>query len=82
MTDVELINSIDDLINGIKGSIREAGIDKDSSEFQILTEIFLYKFLNDKFKYEAKKISQKLNAAQDFDKALNELTDSEFDVTS
>ena len=79
MTDVELINSIDDLINDIKGSIREAGIDKDSSEFQILTEIFLYKFLNDKFKYEAKKISKKLNVAQDFDKALNELTDTEFD---
>ena len=49
--EVELINNIDELISKIKKSINDAGIDKDSSEFQIVTEIFLYKFLNDKFKY-------------------------------
>ena len=46
MNEVELINNIDELISKIKKSINDAGIDKDSSEFQIVTEIFLYKFLN------------------------------------
>lgn len=78
MDERELINNIDNLISEIKKCINNAGIDKDSSEFQVLTEIFLYKFLNDKFKYESKKINKKLSEAEDYDKAFKELTESEY----
>lgn len=79
MNEVELINNIDELISEIKKCINTAGIDKDSSEFQILTEIFLYKFLNDKFTYESKKNNKKLAEADDFQKALAELPSNEIE---
>lgn len=78
MREAELINNIDELINDIKSCIRAAGINNDSSEFEVVTEIFLYKFLNDKLRYELKNISTKLANAEDFDKALNELSEQEF----
>ena len=78
MNETQLINNIDNLISEIKSCIRTAGINNDSSEFQIVTEIFLYKFLNDKFKFEVKKISKKLAEAEDFDVALEELPQNEF----
>lgn len=78
MNEVELINNIDELISKIKKSINDAGIDKDSSEFQIVTEIFLYKFLNDKFKYESKKVNNKLKSATNWDEAYASLTDDEY----
>ena len=78
MNETQLINNIDNLIIEIKSCIRTAGINNDSSEFQIVTEIFLYKFLNDKFKFEVKKISKKLAEAEDFDVALEELPQNEF----
>lgn len=78
MNEVELINNIDELISKIKKSINDAGIDKDSSEFQIVTEIFLYKFLNDKFKYESKKVNNKLKNATNWDEAYASLTDDEY----
>lgn len=78
MREAELINNIDELINDIKSCIRAAGINNDSSEFEVVTEIFLYKFLNDKLRYELKNISPKLADAEDFDKALNDLSEQEF----
>lgn len=78
MEELELINSIDTLISEIKKCINTAGIDKDSSEFQVLTELFLYKFLNDKFKHEAKKHCLKLAEAKDYDSAFKKLSDSEY----
>lgn len=78
MNETQLINNIDELISEIKSCIKSAGITNDSSEFQIVTEIFLYKFLNDKFKYESKKISQKLREASNFDAALQLLSDTEY----
>lgn len=79
MNDVDLINNIDTLISNIKKSINNAGIDKDSSEFQIVTEIFLYKFLNDKFKYESKKVNDKLKNALNWDQTFSSLSDQEYD---
>lgn len=78
MEEKDLINNIDNLISEIKKCINNAGIDKDSSEFQVLTEIFLYKFLNDKFKYESKLVNKKLAEAEDYDKAFREMSDSEY----
>ena len=78
MREAELINNIDELISDIKSCIRAAGINNDSSEFEVVTEIFLYKFLNDKLRYELKNISSKLAEAKDFDKELDKLSEHEF----
>lgn len=79
ISEKELINNIDSLISDLKKCINDAGVTGDSSEFQIMTELFLFKFLNDKFKYKMKDLSQKLKDASDFDKELSNLPKNEFD---
>ena len=42
------------LIDSLKSTTGAFGLSNDGSEYKILTDIFLYKFFNDKFGYEAK----------------------------
>jgi type I restriction enzyme M protein len=60
MNETESVIKTKELINQIKASCSSAGLGNDGNEFKIMTEVFLYKFLNDKFKYQAKKVDQKL----------------------
>ena len=43
------------LIDELKSVCADAGLGNDGNEYKIITEIFLYKFINDKFIYELKK---------------------------
>ncbi len=43
------------LIDNLKGICASYGLGNDGNEFKIITQSFLYKFLNDKFIYEVKK---------------------------
>lgn len=47
----------------------------DANEYKIVTQAFLYKFINDKFLYEVQKINPKLKEYKD----LEALSDSEYD---
>ena len=49
---IQTKNMIDDL----KAICTNFGLGNDSSEYKIITEVFLYKFLNDKFIYEARQV--------------------------
>ena len=42
------------LIDSLKGICAAYGLGNDGNEFKIITQVFLYKFLNDKFAFEAK----------------------------
>ena len=44
------------MIDGLKTVCANAGLANDSSEYKIITEAFLYKFLNDKFLHELRKL--------------------------
>lgn len=83
LTDKELVKNIDNLITDLKDAIGEAGLGGESSEFAIITEIFLYKFLNDKFQYETKRLEpsvldwQKYNS---FDEGINTLSETEYNI--
>lgn len=46
------------MIDGLKTVCANAGLANDSSEYKIITEAFLYKFLNDKFLHELKKLNE------------------------
>lgn len=52
-----------ELIDALKLTCNAYGLGNDGNEYKIITQVFLYKFLNDKFGYEIKKISSKLAAA-------------------
>lgn len=79
----ELVNNIDNLITDLKNAIGAAGLGGESSEFAIITELFLYKFLNDKFQYEVKQLEPKVldwEMFASFDKAIASLSDSQYNL--
>lgn len=55
------------LIDALKATCQTYGMGNDGNEYKIITRVFLYKFLNDKFGYEVKKIDPKLAAAKKWD---------------
>ena len=48
------------LIDNLKSTCQIYGLGNDGNEYKIITQVFLYKFLNDKFGVEVKKISERL----------------------
>ena len=48
----DILASTKAIIDGLKVVCANAGLANDSSEYKIITEAFLYKFLNDKFLHE------------------------------
>lgn len=55
------------LIDALKATCQTYGMGNDGNEYKIITQVFLYKFLNDKFGHEVKKINPKLAAAEKWD---------------
>ena len=49
------------LIDSLKGICASYGLGNDGNEFKIITQVFLYKFLNDKFAYELKKANNTIS---------------------
>ncbi|MBP2624312.1 HsdM family class I SAM-dependent methyltransferase [Streptococcus oricebi] len=50
------------MVDSIKSISTHAGLGGEAGEYNLVTQAFLYKFLNDKFLYEAKKINPKYDA--------------------
>ena len=74
----EIINKTKELIDELKSISENNGIGNSPSEYKIITEVFLYKFLNDKFLYEVKKVDDnlaKLDKPKDVEKALEKMKD-------
>lgn len=68
------------LIDGLKSVCANYGLGNDGNEFKIITQTFLYKFLNDKFIYEVKKIDKKLAKAEDIGEALKKYKAKEYEM--
>lgn len=67
------INLIDDL----KSTCQSFGLGNDGNEYKIITQVFLYKFLNDKFGFEMKKISPRLKNADKWEEEYKKMTEDE-----
>ena len=48
------------LIDDLKATCQSYGLGNDGNEYKIITQIFLYKFLNDKFGYELKRAKSRI----------------------
>lgn len=57
-TNEAVLASTKAMIDGLKTVCANAGLANDSSEYKIITEAFLYKFLNDKFIYELRQLDE------------------------
>ncbi|MGJ0337935.1 HsdM family class I SAM-dependent methyltransferase [Aliarcobacter cryaerophilus] len=66
------------LIDSLKGICASYGLGNDGNEFKIITQVFLYKFLNDKFAFELKKINKDVaNAGIKWEEAYIALSDGD-----
>ena len=65
------------LIDELKSTCQTYGMGNDGNEYKIITQVFLYKFLNDKFGYEVKKISPKLTESDKWENTYAEMSEDE-----
>ena len=82
-TEREIIRKTEKMIDELKSVCSTYGLGNASSEYKIITEIFLYKYLNDKFIYETKKVSKELNensTTKEVEKYLDSLSPEQFSI--
>ena len=65
------------LIDELKSTCQTYGMGNDGNEYKIITQVFLYKILNDKFGYEVKKISPKLTESDKWENTYAEMSEDE-----
>lgn len=70
MVEQEFQQKTKTLIDSLKTICASYGLGNDVSEFKIITQVFLYKFLNDKFAFEAKKINASLDKVEKWEDAF------------
>lgn len=80
MSNINITESTIALIDSLKSTTSEFGLAGTGGEYKIVIEIFLYKFFNDKFGYEAKKdkvYGERLRKAEKWDAEYDGFTDEE-----
>lgn len=65
------------LIDALKATCQTYGMGNDGNEYKIITQVFLYKFINDKFGYEVKQINEKLAKAEKWEEAYCQMSEEE-----
>ena len=80
MITLDFKRKTEELIDGLKGICAAYGLGNDGNEFKIITQVFLYKFLNDKFAYEVKQIDSNIAQAESWEQAINELSEEDRDM--
>ena len=82
MNTVEITQQTKAMIDGLKAVCTNFGLGNAASEYKIITEVFLYKFLNDKFIYEMKKVNPSYAGLKDteVEQRLSALSDDEYEM--
>ncbi len=68
------------LIDDLKSVCATYGLGNDGNEFKIITQVFLYKFLNDKFAFEVKRIEPALANAESWEDDLRQKSPDEYEL--
>lgn len=68
-----------ELIDSLKGICATYGLGNSGSEFDIITQVFLYKFMNDKFGYEVKQLEPKLAKAESWEQEIAKYSDTQYE---
>lgn len=79
MVELEFRDKTKTLIDSLKSICANYGLGNDGNEFKIITQAFLYKFLNDKFAFEAKKVDKRIASAEKWEVALNQMSEEQRD---
>ena len=80
MVSIDFQRKTKELIDSLKGVCASYGLGNDGNEYKIITQIFLYKFLNDKFAHEIKQIDKNIKNANSWEKYLTELSEADLEM--
>lgn len=80
MVELEFREKTKALIDSLKSICATNGLGNSTGEFEIITQVFLYKFLNDKFAYEVKRIDEKIASAAKWEEALVEISEEDLEM--
>lgn len=80
MTSQEFKEKAITLIDDLKAVCASYGLGNDGNEFKIITQVFLYKFLNDKFAHEVKRIEPALAKAKSWEDDLRQMPADEYEL--
>lgn len=80
MVEIQFQQKVRELIDGLKAICANYGLGNDGNEFKIITQAFLYKFINDKFAYEAKKVEPTLEQTEKWEEVLSNMSDDELEM--
>ena len=80
MTEIDFTEKTKDLIDNLKSISASYGLGNDGNEFKIITQVFLYKFMNDKFAHEVKKIDKKLKDADNWEQVISSYSDDDYEM--
>lgn len=78
----DIITQTKKMIDDLKAICTNFGLGNASSEYKIITEVFLYKFLNDKFMYEARKVVPRFSkmTTSEVEAALNGMSEADYEL--
>jgi type I restriction enzyme M protein len=77
---VEFTNQTKQLIDSLKGICASYGLGNDGNEFKIITQSFLYKFLNDKFGHEVKILDGRLAKSENWEKEIATYSENDYSM--
>lgn len=76
--DISYTTKTKQLIDSLKSVCANYGLGNDGNEFKIITQVFLYKFLNDKFSYAVKQEKPELRGVEKFSEALAAMEEEDY----
>jgi len=80
MTDIDFKEKTKTLIDSLKSISANYGLGNDGNEFKIITQVFLYKFMNDKFAFEVKELDNKLKKSENWEKEIRTYSEDDYEM--
>lgn len=65
------------LIDSLKSTCQAYGLGNDGNEYKIITQVFLYKYINDKFGYAIKQLDERIATADNWEIAYEKLPEGD-----
>ena len=69
-----------ELIDSLKAICAAYGLGNDGNEFKVITQVFLYKFLNDKFAFEIKKVRPEFATADNWESLVSAMSSDDLEM--
>lgn len=76
--DISFTTKTKQLIDSLKSVCANYGLGNDGNEFKIITQVFLYKYLNDKFRFEVKRQNPELANVENLAEALAGMDEEDY----